>query len=238
MGVVKGTVCENMACLGFDFPEPESLNNLPLFCAFHSLFFFLTSWHFLVLPRLCFISDLFPFQSNKIHFIILFLHFSFSAPSHASRIYSDSQEFRLERSTDSLFIIMSCLPPSGGGVVFLFSLIGRCMHSWDYGEKNAKCDNLPKISLHSWEESRLSQREPHENMTNLVDCWCPHGSLWFVRNICWSLHCATCGLGAGCFRGFLRIWGSAGCHTQSLPWGLLTEWPPAESREPHGQGRS
>lgn len=33
-------VCENMASLDLDFPEPESLDKLPLFGAFRFLFFF------------------------------------------------------------------------------------------------------------------------------------------------------------------------------------------------------
>lgn len=67
-------VCENMASLDLDFPEPESLDKLPLFGAFH--FLFSSKLTFLVLPLLCFSSDLFilfPFQNDKTYFIIFFL---------------------------------------------------------------------------------------------------------------------------------------------------------------------
>lgn len=113
-------------------------------------------WSSLSFVLVLIFSFFFLSKNNKIYFIICFCISPFLHHSMLPVHTRTPKNLDLESSMETLFIIMSCLPSSGGGFVcccYLFSLNGLSIHSGDYGEKNAKCDNLYKY-LCTVEESR------------------------------------------------------------------------------------
>lgn len=123
LGRVEVTACEEPCEPGpLLSPQPGRVTVLPLFGVSQSLSFFRPIGPLRVSPDLC------------LHFDVLILFclpnrktdFSISLWQLAAHPWT--QKLGWTRSFGNGFLVMPCLPPSGGGLGFVFYLGGSCVH--------------------------------------------------------------------------------------------------------------